>query len=126
MLPIMEGLEFWDVSAVPTKQKLLIVDALFFSSRRRHTRSLCDWSSDVYSSDLVRRHRREFGEQRATELEREQLDELGEHRAGEGARPGARPALRLWQHPAQERQRRDRSEERRVGKAWRDRWSSEH
>src|SRR5438034_7428701 len=24
----------------------------FFSSRRRHTRSLCDWSSDVYSSDL--------------------------------------------------------------------------
>src|SRR5260221_7671008 len=25
----------------------------FFSSRRRHTRSLCDWSSDVYSSDLV-------------------------------------------------------------------------
>src|SRR5947207_15617906 len=28
----------------------------FFSSRRRHTRSLCDWSSDVCSSDLdVRR-----------------------------------------------------------------------
>src|SRR5260221_7263733 len=24
---------------------------LFFSSRRRHTRSLCDWSSDVCSSD---------------------------------------------------------------------------
>src|SRR5260221_9862256 len=23
----------------------------FFSSRRRHTRSLCDWSSDVCSSD---------------------------------------------------------------------------
>src|SRR5438034_11735243 len=23
-----------------------------FSSRRRHTRSLCDWSSDVCSSDL--------------------------------------------------------------------------
>src|SRR5438132_5288166 len=31
------------------------VDTLvfFFSSRRRHTRSLCDWSSDVCSSDLV-------------------------------------------------------------------------
>src|SRR5260221_7136270 len=30
------------------------VDPLFFffSSRRRHTRSLCDWSSDVCSSDL--------------------------------------------------------------------------
>src|SRR5438132_2737452 len=25
----------------------------FFSGRRRHTRSLCDWSSDVCSSDLV-------------------------------------------------------------------------
>src|SRR5438034_11312380 len=24
----------------------------FFSSRRRHTMSLCDWSSDVCSSDL--------------------------------------------------------------------------
>src|SRR5260221_3798580 len=24
---------------------------IFFSSRRRHTRSLCDWSSDVCSSD---------------------------------------------------------------------------
>src|SRR5215204_6681741 len=28
----------------------------FFSSRRRHTRSLCDWSSDVCSSDLDQRH----------------------------------------------------------------------
>src|SRR5260221_32224 len=26
---------------------------IFFSSRRRHTRSLCDWSSDVCSSDLL-------------------------------------------------------------------------
>src|SRR5438132_8852853 len=25
----------------------------FFSSRTRHTRSLCDWSSDVCSSDLT-------------------------------------------------------------------------
>src|SRR5438034_402480 len=29
----------------------------FFSSRRRHTRSLCDWSSDVCSSDLISRVR---------------------------------------------------------------------
>src|SRR5688572_32288957 len=28
----------------------------FFSSRRRHTRFDCDWSSDVCSSDLERRH----------------------------------------------------------------------
>src|SRR5690242_21103609 len=26
--------------------------SLFFSSRRRHTRLTCDWSSDVCSSDL--------------------------------------------------------------------------
>src|SRR5438132_8725670 len=26
-------------------------DCVFFSSRRRHTISLCDWSSDVCSSD---------------------------------------------------------------------------
>src|SRR2546430_9635576 len=29
----------------------------FFSSRRRHTRFDCDWSSDVCSSDLIRHHR---------------------------------------------------------------------
>src|SRR5437588_9819240 len=28
-------------------------DLFFLSSRRRHTRSLCDWSSDVCSSDLA-------------------------------------------------------------------------
>src|SRR5579875_4192274 len=32
--------------------KLLLVSLFFFSSRRRHTSSLCDWSSDVCSSDL--------------------------------------------------------------------------
>src|SRR5260221_1629167 len=30
----------------------------FFSSRRRHTRSLCDWSSDVCSSDLKQKSTR--------------------------------------------------------------------
>src|SRR5260221_455738 len=34
--------------AVDTRDVFLF----FFSSRRRHTRSLCDWSSDVCSSDL--------------------------------------------------------------------------
>src|SRR5207237_2502948 len=29
------------------------VDSFFFSSRRRHTRFKCDWSSDVCSSDLM-------------------------------------------------------------------------
>src|SRR6267142_5528231 len=32
----------------------LIYCFFFFSSRRRHTRLTCDWSSDVCSSDLVR------------------------------------------------------------------------
>src|SRR5438874_4178015 len=31
---------------------LLFLRSFFFSSRRRHTRSLRDWSSDVCSSDL--------------------------------------------------------------------------
>src|SRR5256886_17311732 len=33
---------------------LLRVGCFFFSSRRRHTRFDCDWSSDVCSSDLLR------------------------------------------------------------------------
>src|SRR5437762_12957214 len=32
----------------------------FFSSRRRHTRYIGDWSSDVCSSDLVRKDDREL------------------------------------------------------------------
>src|SRR5438132_2801190 len=32
---------------------VLFLFFFFFSSRRRHTRSLCDWSSDVCSSDLA-------------------------------------------------------------------------
>src|SRR5260221_8822538 len=37
--------------ASPPQCRLLCL-FFFFSSRRRHTRSLCDWSSDVCSSDL--------------------------------------------------------------------------
>src|SRR2546430_5856478 len=37
--------------------KLDIGVCFFFSSRRRHTRFDCDWSSDVCSSDLQRRVR---------------------------------------------------------------------
>src|SRR5437588_10845591 len=37
---------------------MLLIVIFFFSSRRRHTRSLCDWSSDVCSSDLRTAHRR--------------------------------------------------------------------
>src|SRR6267143_5515587 len=34
-------------------RRKLDVDLFFVSSRRRHTRWNCDWSSDVCSSDLV-------------------------------------------------------------------------
>src|SRR3954465_11187752 len=36
----------------------LVSMCVFFSSRRRHTRLSCDWSSDVCSSDLMIRHTR--------------------------------------------------------------------
>src|SRR5438132_12605650 len=34
----------------------MFASVFFFSSRRRHTRLLCDWSSDVCSSDLAPRN----------------------------------------------------------------------
>src|SRR2546430_17586344 len=34
------------------KAHILVVDVYFFSSRRRHPIFDCDWSSDVFSSDL--------------------------------------------------------------------------
>src|SRR5260370_22755958 len=39
-----------------------VARCFFFSSRRRHTRFKCDWSSDVCSSDLHLRHRRPAGD----------------------------------------------------------------
>src|SRR5437868_15547999 len=71
----------------------------FFSSRRRHTRSKRDWSSDVCSSDLdmtsVRSHVRATG------------------------------FLLLHYRKRLARQNRRRSEERRVGKECRARWSED-
>src|SRR5437588_12956847 len=71
----------------------------FFSSRRRHTRSLCDWSSDVCSSDLPRR----------PDLVRREQGLLARH-----------PAWR------EEVAKAVRSEERRVGKERRSPWRPEH
>src|SRR5262245_65412201 len=65
----------------------------FFSSRRRHTRCLSDWSSDVCSSDLS-----------ASDERSALADEL----LGLAVRTGDPEA---------------RSEERRVGKECRSRWS---
>src|SRR5438132_6815769 len=74
----------------------------FFSSRRRHTRSLCDWSSDVCSSDLP----------------------------VIGSKFTVIPTFStMWvnSRPATPKTHRlERSEERRVGKECRSRWSPYH
>src|SRR5690242_21399341 len=88
----------------------------FFSSRRRHTRLTCDWSSDVCSSDLD-----EFAGKLVAPA----------HLPQEGAqRPGHIPtALNVpWSKAANEdgtfkSDDELRSEERRVGKECRSRWS---
>src|SRR6266403_1616743 len=78
----------------------------FFSSRRRHTRSLRDWSSDVCSSDLLApreageqegRHERRIG-QRFVEDGQEIANALEEQLGRDGERPVTRA----------ERTRRDR------------------
>src|SRR5207249_6079003 len=88
--------------------------AFFFSSRRRHTRSKRDWSSDVCSSDLCARSRwRRRPEMRLVALT------LALLAAGTGE-PSERVvpvvARRFSYSPDVIELR---SEERRVGKAWR-------
>src|SRR3712207_7730369 len=80
----------------------------FFSSRRRHTSYWRDWSSDVCSSDLereprLREHLPDLARALDADLEQDALP------LGEGAGD-----------------RRPRSEERRVGKECRSRWSPYH
>src|SRR5438093_8378374 len=73
----------------------------FFSSRRRHTRLVSDWSSDVCSSDL-----KQFLERMPKPL----VDAI----------EGISPAVAI------EQKNPTRSEERRVGKECRSRWSPYH
>src|SRR5260221_8831620 len=49
---------FFNDTATTEIYTLSLHDALPISSRRRHTRSLCDWSSDVCSSDLKQKSTR--------------------------------------------------------------------
>src|SRR5260221_9933757 len=95
----------------------------FFSSRRRHTRSLCDWSSDVCSSDLFHTE--------ATD----EFDLSAEFPDGKVPAPhvGRSVTRTLTIVSAEDKsqeiaQRQDglRSEERRVGKECRSRWSPYH
>src|SRR2546427_6890298 len=47
------GVQGWDCRSHETTERAWCCRFFFFSSRRRHTRFDCDWSSDVCSSDLV-------------------------------------------------------------------------
>src|SRR5256886_12362251 len=102
---------------------ILCADRFFFSSRRRHTRFDCDWSSDVCSSDLSSRgatmHQVYVGGMR-TEMRRREAEGRPLRVALVGAgRFGTTVAAQLGQM-------RGRSEERRVGKECRSRWSPYH
>src|SRR5438105_305707 len=81
--------------------------SFFFSSKRRHTRSTRDWSSDVCSSDLTSRPK--GGQQSAVNAEPQLVDGLG-------VEPRAR---------THDRARTRRSEERRVGKECKSRRASD-
>src|SRR5207248_5128483 len=83
----------------------------FFSSRRRHTRSYGDWSSDVCSSDLIGLDESEGRRSRRRPLGAEELSKAPTPR---------QTPRRSWGHP-EPRHERVRSEERRVGKEWRSR-----
>src|SRR5204863_6485454 len=94
---------------------LLCADSLcilffFFSSRRRHTRSLRDWSSDVCSSDLIDVFP---SVERSRRAGRDGGDDIGELVSDE-----VPSDVFVVDVP--------RSEERRVGKECRSRWSPYH
>src|SRR5947199_7959475 len=87
-------------------QRLICVVCFFFSSRRRHTRCLSDWSSDVCSSDLIVRR-----EARITQT-------LSDH--------DRRMVLLVFRSLELHKLLERRSEERRVGKECRSRWAPYH
>src|SRR5437899_11123494 len=70
----------------------------FFSSRRRHTRCLSDWSSDVCSSDLEPEHRDDAEQQRGVDA----VFELAQPRSEE-RRVGKECRYRWRQYPEKKR-----------------------
>src|SRR5256886_7151260 len=95
----------------------------FFSSRRRHTRFDCDWSSDVCSSDLL--SRRPAGARAARKriwLFEEGNATMRDLLGGKGAGLAEMSRVGLPVPPGFTM----RSEERRVGKECRSRWSPYH
>src|SRR3712207_8562556 len=94
----------------------------FFSSRRRHTRYWRDWSSDVCSSDLQLLILDDWGPEPLTAEQSRDLLEIVEDRYGRGALliTSQVPVDRWYELFG------SRSEERRVGKECRSRWSPYH
>src|SRR5438445_10427584 len=86
---------------------------VFFSSRRRHTRYWRDWSSDVCSSDLAAAFGKKFSVNYCGQLSRGKYL-LSGALARDGRRSSSPDAIAAA-----------RSEERRVGKECRSRWSAE-
>src|SRR5206468_6507021 len=97
------------------------------SSRRRHTRSDRDWSSDVCSSDLERRDERLDKRLDVHKPSRNRTLQTRLVQSLHGIRPPERPELlgyrgrsgRALEQPPPAGE--VRSEERRVGKEWRSR-----
>src|SRR3989440_6270574 len=97
----------------------LSVVFFFFSSRRRHTRSDRDWSSDVCSSDLAT----STGTVEASHLPTSLALAVRTVNPSRRSLAGNRAAADELAAPSF---RRIRSEERRVGKECRSRWSPYH
>src|SRR3712207_8581245 len=93
---------------------------VLFSSRRRHTSYWRDWSSDVCSSDLPVAGQLPVAEERHPEEAKEQPERRPER---------VEPASQGHERQAEHKERKEpvhRSEERRVGKECRSRWSPYH
>src|SRR2546430_5435835 len=94
----------------------------FFSSRRRHTRFDCDWSSDVCSSDLLRAEFLAKGADVSVMGDTRTLTFAAAAALFAGFLTGLVPAFQTRRPDLAG----DRSEERRVGKECRSRWSPYH
>src|SRR3989440_3332815 len=96
----------------------------FFSSRRRHTRSDRDWSSDVCSSDLITTYAPANCDHHVTPPKVQPFEHVN-YFAGCGHRF---PPLSKIMSSNNQRTGKPccRSEERRVGKECRSRWSPYH